>query len=116
MGLLLAFTISGALQRFDDRRQLVLQETTAVTTVYDRLGLFEGDVASELRNRLKDYVHARVDLRSVSHTARFPLVAQDGRLFARAAGTIKNELWNGRDGLSEERLPTSLLIGAASPE
>ena len=31
MGLLLALTISGALQRFDDRRQLVLQEATAVT-------------------------------------------------------------------------------------
>jgi hypothetical protein len=29
MGLLLAFTISGALQRFDDRRQLVIQEATA---------------------------------------------------------------------------------------
>ena len=36
MGLLLAFTISGALQRFDDRRQLVLQEAAAVTAAYDR--------------------------------------------------------------------------------
>src|SRR5215472_19051248 len=53
MGLLLAFTISGALQRFDDRRQLVLQEATAVTTAYDRLGLFEGALGRELRSRLK---------------------------------------------------------------
>jgi hypothetical protein len=67
MGLLLAFTISGALQRFDDRRQLVVQETTAVTTAYDRLGLFEGDVAREIRKRLKDYVHARVDLYRIQH-------------------------------------------------
>src|SRR6058998_1503486 len=43
MGLLLAFTISGALQRFDDRRQLVIQEANAISTAYDRLGLFEGD-------------------------------------------------------------------------
>src|ERR1700745_318409 len=42
MGLLLAFTISGALQRFDDRRQLVIQEATAATTAYDRLSLFWG--------------------------------------------------------------------------
>ena len=55
MGLLLAFTISGALQRFDDRRQLVLQEATAVTTAYDRLGLLEGDIARELQNKLKVY-------------------------------------------------------------
>jgi len=43
MGLLLAFTISGALQRFDDRRQLVIQEATAATTAYDRLSVFGGD-------------------------------------------------------------------------
>jgi hypothetical protein len=42
MGLLLAFTIAGALQRFDDRRQLVIQEAAAVTTAYDRLGVFPG--------------------------------------------------------------------------
>ena len=44
IGLLLAFTISGALQRFDERRQLVVQEANAASTAHDRLGLFEGDV------------------------------------------------------------------------
>jgi hypothetical protein len=67
MGLLLAFTISGALQRFDDRRQLVLQEATAVTAAYDRMGLFAGDVARELKAKLKDYVRARVDLYRMQH-------------------------------------------------
>ncbi|MGV7216216.1 bestrophin-like domain [Bradyrhizobium sp. UFLA05-112] len=67
MGLLLAFTISGALQRFDDRRQLVLQETTAVAAAYDRTGLFERDTAHELRSKLKDYVRARVDLYRMQH-------------------------------------------------
>src|SRR5215470_18677648 len=67
MGLLLAFTISGALQRFDDRRQLVLQEATAVTAAYDRLGLFGGDAARELKGKLEDYVRARVDLYRMRH-------------------------------------------------
>jgi len=67
MGLLLAFTIAGALQRFDDRRQLVLQEATAATTAYDRLGLFDGQVAGELRSQLKDYVGARVELYRMQH-------------------------------------------------
>jgi hypothetical protein len=58
MGLLLAFTISGALQRFDDRRQLVLQEATAVATAYDRLGLFEGDVAREFGVRVPQHTDA----------------------------------------------------------
>ena len=67
MGLLLAFTISGALQRFDDRRQLVLQEATAVTSAYDRLGLLEGQAARELQSQLKDYVRARVELYRMQH-------------------------------------------------
>jgi hypothetical protein len=66
IGLLLAFTISGALQRFDERRQLVVQEATAVSTAYDRLGLLEGD-AQNLRSRLKDYVQARIELYRTPH-------------------------------------------------
>ena len=67
MGLLLAFTISGALQRFDDRRQLVLQEATAATTAYDRLGVFEGQADRDLQQKLKDYVVARMDLYRQPH-------------------------------------------------
>jgi hypothetical protein len=67
IGLLLAFTISGALQRFDDRRQLVLQEANAVSTAYDRLGLFDGEVARDLQMKLKDYVRARIDLYRMTH-------------------------------------------------
>ena len=67
MGLLLAFTISGAPQRFDDRRQLVMKEATAATTAYDRLTLFEGDTARPLQVQLKDYVRARVDLYCMPH-------------------------------------------------
>ena len=62
IGLLLAFTISAALQRFDERRQLVIQEANAVSTAYDRLGLLEGEVARNLQMKLKDYVRARIDL------------------------------------------------------
>ncbi len=61
IGLLLAFTISGALQRFDERRQLVVQEANAIGTAYDRFALFEGD-ARDLQARLKDYTKARIEL------------------------------------------------------
>jgi hypothetical protein len=70
MGLLLAFTMSGALQRFDDRRQLVVQETTAATTAYDRLSVFDGEVAEELQTKLKNYVRARIDLYRMPHDLR----------------------------------------------
>jgi hypothetical protein len=67
IGLLLAFTISGALQRFDERRLLVLQEANAVSTAYDRVGLLERDVARNLQAELKDYVHARIELYRLPH-------------------------------------------------
>src|SRR6186713_1908947 len=62
IGLLLAFTISGALTRFDERRQLVIQEANAASTAYDRLRLFDGDVGRNLQTKLRDYVGARIDL------------------------------------------------------
>jgi hypothetical protein len=66
IGLLVAFTVSGGLQRFDERRQLVVQEANAASTAYDRLALLEGDVAG-LRAKLKDYVQARIELYRMPH-------------------------------------------------
>lgn len=62
MGLLLAFSISGALQRFDDRRQLILQEANAISTAYDRADLLQGDERIKTKEMLKTYVRARLDL------------------------------------------------------
>jgi Protein of unknown function (DUF4239) len=95
IGLLLAFTISGALQRFDERRQLVIQEANAATTAHDRLALFEGDVARYLQIKLKDYVQARIDLYRMPHdyslwkqTELFSLEQQDKII------DLKNRLWD----------------------
>jgi len=95
IGLLLAFTISGALQRFDDRRQLVIQEANAASTAHDRLALFEGNVARDLQNKLRDYVQARIDLYRMPHdyslanrTEFFSSDQQDKIL------TLKNNVWN----------------------
>jgi hypothetical protein len=95
MGLLLAFTISGALQRFDDRRQLVIQEATAATTASDRLSLFGGDEARRLQSSLKEYVRARVDLYRMAHDLLLLQRAEDfsdpqeKRLLE-----LKNQLWD----------------------
>jgi len=95
MGLLLAFTISGALQRFDDRRQLVIQEATAATTAYDRLALFGGEDARSLQVMLKEYVRARVDLYRMPHDF---LLAQRTEDFSNQQEArlldLKNRLWD----------------------
>ena len=95
MGLLLAFTISGALQRFDDRRQLVIQEATAATTAYDRLTLFGGDDARRLQGLLKEYAQARVDLYRMPHDFLLLQRAEDFSDQQEAKLlTLKSQLWD----------------------
>ena len=95
IGLLLAFTISGALQRFDERRQLVVQEANAASTAHDRLGLFESDVGLNLQTKLEDYVEARIGLYRMPHD--FSLW-RHSELFSpdqqdKIVG-LKNKVWN----------------------
>ena len=95
MGLLLAFTISGALQRFDDRRQLVIQEATAATTAYDRLSLLGGDDARRLQSGLKEYVRARIDLYRMAHDFLLLERAEDfSDQQERKVLELKSQLWN----------------------
>ena len=94
IGLLLAFTISGALQRFDERRDLVVREATAIGTAYDRLSLFEHD-AQDLQAKLKDYTGARIELYQMPHD--FSLW-QRAELWSREQQakilTLKDRLWD----------------------
>jgi hypothetical protein len=62
MGLLLAFAISGALQRFDERRQLILQEANAIGTAYARTDLLPQEARAKAAAALKSYLSARLDL------------------------------------------------------
>ena len=43
LGLLIAFTFSGAASRFDTRRQLIVEETNVIGTAYLRLDLLPSD-------------------------------------------------------------------------
>jgi hypothetical protein len=95
IGLLLAFTISGGLQRFDDRRQLVVQEANAATIASDRIGLFEGDVARNLQSKLQEYVRARIELYRMPHD--FSLLRQSELFSTEQQDKIielKKDLWN----------------------
>jgi hypothetical protein len=60
MGLLVAFTFSGAGARFDARRQQVAQEANAIGTVYLRISLLPGNTQADLRTSLRDYLDARL--------------------------------------------------------
>lgn len=60
MGLLIAFTFSGARERFDIRRALVIDEANAIKTVYLRLDLLADSPRVNLQNYLRQYLHLRL--------------------------------------------------------
>jgi hypothetical protein len=60
MGLLVAFTFSGAGARFDARRRLIGEEANAIGTAYLRVDLLPAAEQPELRDDFRNYVDARL--------------------------------------------------------
>jgi hypothetical protein len=60
MGLLVAFTFSGAASRFDARRQLIVAEANDIGTAYLRLDLLPSEAQPPLRAAFRRYVDARL--------------------------------------------------------
>ena len=61
LALLLAFTLSMAINRFETRRQLVQDEANAIGTTYLRAKLLPPQYATDARNLLRQYVQNRLD-------------------------------------------------------
>jgi len=60
MGLILAFSFSGAESRFEVRRQLIVQETNAIGTAYLRVDLLPEAAQPQIRTDFRAYVDSRI--------------------------------------------------------
>ena len=60
LGLLIAFTFSGAATRFDGRRQLIIEETNDIGTAYLRLDLLPLEAQPGLREKFREYLDTRL--------------------------------------------------------
>jgi hypothetical protein len=60
LGLLIAFTFSGALTRFDVRRAQAVDEVNAIGTAYLRIDLLPASAQPRLRETFRNYVDARI--------------------------------------------------------
>jgi hypothetical protein len=60
LGLLLAFTFSGAYARFDARRQIIVQEVNAIGTAWLRLDLLPQEAQKPLWEAFREYTSSRV--------------------------------------------------------
>jgi len=61
LGLLIAFTFSGALSRFDVRRIQAVEEANAIGTAYLRIDLLPASTQPSLRETFRNYVDARIE-------------------------------------------------------
>jgi hypothetical protein len=59
-GLLIAFTFSGALERFNSRRMLIADEANAVGTAYLRVDLLASADQPDVRRMFREYLDARI--------------------------------------------------------
>jgi len=98
LGLLIAFTFSGAASRFEERRHLVTQEANAIGTAYLRIDLLPDDAQPELRRLFRRYTEVRAATyqdKDQSASARFlegeNQGAVEGRLAEAAA--LQQQIW-----------------------
>jgi len=61
LGLLVAFTFSGAASRFDGRRQLIIEEANDIGTAWLRLDLLPASSAASLRDLFRQYLDSRIE-------------------------------------------------------
>jgi hypothetical protein len=61
MGLLIAFTFTGAASRFDHRRELIAQEVNAIGTAWLRLDILQPGTRESMRELFRRYLDARLD-------------------------------------------------------
>src|SRR5512147_455234 len=62
LGLLIAFTFSGAASRFDARRELIVEEANAIGTAYLRLDILPAGAQPALREKFRQYVETRLEV------------------------------------------------------
>ncbi len=62
LGLILAFTFSGASNRLDMRRAQIVQEANAIGTAYLRIDLLPASDQPPIRKLYKDYLESRIEV------------------------------------------------------
>jgi hypothetical protein len=88
MGLLIAFTFSGAASRFDTRRQLIVDEANAIGTAWLRLDLLPAAAQPELHDLFRAYLDARLSV-----YRQLPDIEAAHSEIARA-NALQGEIWN----------------------
>jgi hypothetical protein len=92
LSLLLGFTFSLATQRFEQRRQLVIEEANAIGTADLRVQILDSPYRETLRRLFREHVSHEIGLADIGYPATGSLRAEDdriqGQIWATAAAAI----------------------------
>ena len=87
LGLLIAFTFSGAASRFDQRRALIVEEANDIGTAWLRIDLLPPPAQPAIRQKFREYVDTRIAVYRA-----LPDVSAAEEHLARA-NAIQGEIW-----------------------
>lgn len=105
LGLLIAFTFSGAAERFDRRRLQIVDEANAIGTAYLRVDLLPEASRPAMRERFKTYVDLRLDV-----YRKLPDLAAAEQALDRSTA-VQGEIWSGAvAGCRGESPPCAMLL------
>lgn len=106
LGLIIAFSFSMAVGRYDQRKNYEAEEANAIGTEYARAGLLPAKDAERIRRLLKDYLRQRVafyETRSETHLQEIDAVTNQ----------LETELWTTIEGVAAAQ-PTLVVALAAA--
>jgi len=104
MGLMIAFTFSGAAQRYELRRQLVIDEANAIGTSYLRVDLLPSSRQEGLREKYRRYAEARLAVYRVLPDLK------ESTTQAAIATTLQGEIWAGTIAALAEAPPHVAIV------
>ena len=87
LGLMIAFTFSGAISRFDSRRELVARESNAIGTAWLRIDLLSPKDQPNLRDLFRQYLASRLATYRKISEGKYP----DAEVSE--SGQLQNEIW-----------------------
>ena len=110
LGLLVAFTFSGAAQRMAERRNLLVQEVNSIGTAWLRIDMLNAQDQPKLREQFRRYVDARID-----YYRHVPDLNQRDAIAARA-GALQKEIWTTSMSAARNTVPpfATSYIGAVN--
>ena len=97
LGLILAFSFSGAMTRFENRRAMIVQEANAIGTAWLRIDLLPETDQPAIRELFREYTDSRIAVFADNRTVEDVLREIDrgnalqGRIWSKAVAALKTE-------------------------